>query len=97
MTSSQITDITNYINNYRAIHRAPPLKWDPDIQVFSQNWSDHLLMSNSFGHSETSLYGENLAYFRGYGVDIPTLLKLSIDAWYNEVSLYDYYVPGFQT
>ena len=48
-------------------------------------------------HSGNPLYGENLAYFRGYGIDIMTLLKLSIDMWYKEHTLYDYTNPTFST
>ena len=48
-------------------------------------------------HSGNPLYGENLAYFKGYGIDIMTLLKLSIDMWYKEHTLYDYTNPTFST
>jgi len=42
-------------------------------------------------------YGENLAYFRGYGTDIMVLLKLAVDSWYNEISSYDFSKPGFSS
>lgn len=31
----------------------------------------------------------------GYGSDVMTLLKKSIDSWYNEISLYNFTSPGF--
>ena len=94
-TQSQIDDITAYVNNYRSIHQAPPLKWDTTIAQFSQNWANYLLINNVFQHSGSSLYGENLAYFKGYGTDLMTLLKLAIDMWYNEIKDYDFKKPGF--
>ena len=94
-TQQQIDDLTNYINNYRNIHQAPPIIWDPTIAVFSQNWANYLLKNHLFHHSGSSLYGENLAYLRGYGSDLVTLVKLSIDMWYNEYKLYDFSKPEF--
>uniref|UniRef100_A0A6C0KWJ8 SCP domain-containing protein n=1 Tax=viral metagenome TaxID=1070528 RepID=A0A6C0KWJ8_9ZZZZ len=91
----QINEITAYINNYRTLHQAPPLTWDPTIAIFSQNWANYLLNNNLFQHSGTSLYGENLAYFQGYGTDFMGLVKLAVDMWYNEIKLYDFTKPGF--
>ena len=88
LTSDQITEITTYINNYRRLHQARPLVWDTTIMNASDKWSQYLLTNNLFQHSGNPLYGENLAYFRGYGVDIVTLLKKSVDSWYNEISSY---------
>jgi uncharacterized protein YkwD len=95
LTSDQITEISNYINQLRKLHQAPPLIWDDNIADFSQSWSDYLLSSNMFKHSNTNMFGENLAYFQGYGVDPVTLLKLAIDSWYNEIKLYDFNNPVF--
>jgi len=95
LTSEQITQITNYVNNYRNLNHAPPLTWDTDMAVVSGNWSNYLLTNNLFQHSGSPLYGENLAYFQGYGMDVMTLLKLAVDSWYNEISSYDFSKPGF--
>lgn len=97
LTSVQIQEIVDYINNYRTIHQAPPLTWNNMISTFSQNWSDYLLANNLFKHSGNLLYGENLAYFKGYGTDIMTLLKLSVDNWYNEIIYYNFNAPGFSS
>ena len=97
LTDSQKKEITDYINKYRAIHQAPPLAWDDTITQASQEWSNHLLANSLFQHSGNKLYGENLAYFSGYGTDIMVLLKKSVDAWYNEVKSYDFNNPGFTT
>ena len=94
-TQSQIDEITTYINNYRSLHQAPPLVWDTTIAIFSQNWANYLLKNNLFQHSGSQLYGENLAYFKGYGIDMMALLKLAVDVWYNEIKLYDFKNPGF--
>ena len=96
ITPEQKNEITNYINNYRARHQSPPLTWDETIATFAQQWSFYLLSNNLFQHSGSALYGENLAYFEGYGNDIITLLKKAIDNWYNEITLYDFTNPGYK-
>jgi hypothetical protein len=95
LTSEQQNEIASYINIYRTKNQAPPMMWDNTIATFSQNWSYHLDASNTFVHSNTQLYGENLAYFQGYGKDIMTILKIAVDNWYNEISSYDFNNPGF--
>jgi hypothetical protein len=95
LTNSQKTEITSYINKYRTMHQAPPLALDDTITNASQEWSNNLLTTNVFQHSGNKLYGENLAYFSGYGSNIMVLLKKSVDAWYNEVKMYDFNNPGF--
>ena len=96
ITPEQKNEITNYINNYRARHQSPPLTWDETIATFAQQWSFYLLSNNLFQHSGSALYGENLAYFEGYGNDIITLFKKAIDNWYNEITLYDFTNPGYK-
>ena len=95
LTSDQITEITNYVNAYRAKNQAPPLAWDATIAQFSQQWAYYLVSNNEFKHSGNNLYGENLAYFQGYGSDVMGLMKKSIDLWYDEIKLYDFNNPGF--
>jgi len=95
LTNDQITIISNYINTYRAVHQAPPLIWDSTITSFSQGWSYNLVSKNLFQHSGNPSYGENLAYYQGYGSDVMTLLKKAVDDWYNEYTQYDYNNPVF--
>ena len=95
LTQDQITTIASYINTYRAKHQSPAITWDPSIAKFSQQWTYYMSYHNLFQHSGTASYGENITYLQGYGTDIITLLKHSIDAWYNENKLYDYNNPGF--
>ena len=97
LSGEQKQEITNYINSYREKHQAPPLAWSESIASFSQNWSYYLIANNLFEHSGSSIYGENLAYFQGYGNDVMVLLKKSVDGWYNEVSAYDFNNPGFSS
>ncbi len=95
LSDSQIQDIVSYVNKYRAINQAPPMIYDKTISTFSQSWSNYLLANNKFQHSGSSIYGENLAWFQGYGTDPVTLVKLSIDMWYDEIKQYDFNHPGF--
>lgn len=95
LTQPQIDEIVVYVNNYRSLHQLEPLTWDSTIATYSQNWSNYLLKNNVFQHSGTSIYGENLAYFKGYGTDPVQLIKLAIDMWYDEIKYYDFNNPGF--
>jgi len=94
-SSGQINDIQNYVNNYRELNQSPPMLWDDGIYLFSQNWSNYMLSSKLFKHSGITSYGENIAYFQGYGTDIITLIKKSIDLWYNEIVNYDFNNPEY--
>lgn len=95
LTEQNIIDLTHYVNSYRAQNQAPPLVWDGVISSFSQTWSNYMMNTNLFKHSSNPLYGENIAYFSGYGTDVMTLSKLAIDNWYNEISLYNFNKPGY--
>ena len=77
LTPNEINEITLYINTYRAKNQAPPLLWNHTIADFSQQWSHHLLTDNLFQHSNTTLYGENLASFQGMGQRDEVLQQLS--------------------
>ncbi|KAF8932265.1 hypothetical protein BGZ47_011469 [Haplosporangium gracile] len=70
-------------NKYRARHGAPPLTWNAKAAQFGSNWIQKCQFKHSGGK-----YGENLA--AGYKD-----FKSGIDAWYNEVSKYNYNNPGF--
>jgi hypothetical protein len=94
-TTAQKRDITNYVNSYRAKHQAPALSWDDSIYGAAQTWASRLLSQHSMQHSGSPSYGENLAYFKGYGTDPVGLVKKAVDAWYAEIALYDFNKPGF--
>lgn len=96
ITDEHKKEITEYINKYRRIHQAPDLEWDDSISLYSQEWSNYLLINNLFQHSGSSMYGENLSYFKGYDADPLTFIKWSIDMWYQEVEYYDFSKPGFK-
>jgi hypothetical protein len=95
LTTAQQNEISTYINIYRTKNQAPPMIWDNNIATFSQTWASHLDSSNFFVHSNNPMYGENLAFFQGYGVDTMKLLKMAIDNWYNEIAYYNFNAPGF--
>jgi uncharacterized protein YkwD len=95
LTPSQKMEITAYVNAYRTKNQAPPLQWDDTIYTFSESWAYYLDVSNVIQHSGNPLYGENIAFLQGYGVNIINLMKKSIDLWYNEIALYNFNNPGF--
>lgn len=97
LTDEQKIELTEYINQYRKAHKSPNLIWDGTISNYAQTWANYLLVNNLFQHSGSQLYGENLAYFKGYGNDTMTLIKLSIDLWYKEIEYYNFSKPGFSS
>ena len=94
-TDKQI--VTDHVNKYRALHGSPPLTWDDQIASFADSWSGFLLKNNGFYHSNSKLYGENLAYFQGYNATPIELIKKSIDLWYDEIRLYDFNASQYTT
>jgi hypothetical protein len=95
LSQQNIIDITDYVNSYRLKNQAAPLIWNDTIATFAQKWTKYMTSNHVFKHSGSTLYGENIAYFRGYGSDVMVLLKLAVDNWYNEISLYNFNKPGF--
>ena len=96
-TYAQKIELTNYVNAYRAKHNSPPLLWDDTISAFAQEYSLYLVTNNLFQHSNKEGYGENLAYFQGYPNEMMTLIKKSIDLWYDEIKLYNFNYPGYSS
>ena len=94
-TNEQKLELSNYINAYRANHNSPPLEWDDTISQFAQEYSLYLVSNNLFQHSNKDGYGENLAYFQGYPNEMMSLIKKSIDLWYDEIKLYNFNYPGY--
>ena len=92
---SQQAEIVDYVNQYRAKNQAPPMTYNTEAAAFADAWATKLTTEDVFQHSGTTLYGENLAFFEGYGTDPMTLIKMSIDEWYAESSAYDFSAPGF--
>ncbi|KAG9066657.1 hypothetical protein KI688_012565 [Linnemannia hyalina] len=83
LSAAEQKSILDTHNKYRARHGAKPLKWNTKAAAFGDNW----IQACQFKHSGGK-YGENLA--AGY-----KNFKTGIDAWYNEVSKYNYKNPGF--
>ncbi|KAG0215364.1 hypothetical protein BGX28_000104 [Mortierella sp. GBA30] len=81
--SSEQQLILNAHNKYRAKHQAPPLVWNNNAANFGNNWIQQCQFRHSRGR-----FGENLAYgYRDFNA--------VVDAWYNEVRMYNYNNPGF--
>ncbi|XP_075435364.1 Golgi-associated plant pathogenesis-related protein 1-like [Ascaphus truei] len=82
-------------NTYRENHGAPPLELNRDICNSAQKWADYLLSIHTMKHSGGQ-YGENL-----YMMNNPNANELAgnvaVDAWYNEITDYDFNNPGFSS
>lgn len=83
------SDILNEHNKKRALHGVQPLTWNPTLAQYAADYAarafscDNVQLIHSHGP-----YGENLA--AGYVGGISP-----VDAWYNEISQYNYNDPGF--
>lgn len=73
-------------NEKRSLHSAQPLTWSQNLTTYAQSYADSYNCNGTLIHSHGS-YGENLAL--GYNT------SAGIQAWYDEVSLYDYNDAGF--
>lgn len=82
-------------NMYRAMHQAPLVIWNKEMAAKAQDWADKLAKEQRLIHENESSadYGENLAEV---GSDDKALLR-AIDAWYNEVGLYNFQESKFST
>lgn len=79
--------LLNAHNNKRALHEdTPALSWSSDLASYAQNYADQYDCSGNLVHSGGQ-YGENLSL--GYGIEG------AVDAWYNEISSYNWANPGF--
>lgn len=95
LTDSEKSDITDYINLYRTAHQSPNLILDDIICQFAQDHSNYLLTNCLFQYSGKQIYGENIIYLNAFDLTTIELLKMSIDIWYSENSLYDFNDPKF--
>ncbi|EJS43152.1 pry1p [Saccharomyces arboricola H-6] len=76
-------------NKKRALHKdTPALAWSSTLATYAQDYADNYDCSGTLTHSGGE-YGENLAL----GYDGPA----AVDAWYNEISDYDFSNPGFSS
>jgi uncharacterized protein YkwD len=72
-------------NTYRARHGSPAVIWNDTLAAYAANYSKLC----STDHSDSPIYGENLAY-GGF-----TNPGYYVYLWYNEIQNYDFNNPGF--
>ncbi|KIY97556.1 Protein PRY1 [Monoraphidium neglectum] len=82
--SADLAAVLQRHNELRARHGAAPLSWDAPLAAQAQGYADGC----PNGHSGMSGVGENLAW--GY-----SSFEEAVNAWYNEVSSYDYNAATF--
>lgn len=87
--STFASTILNEHNVKRALHEdTPALSWSDTLATYAQNYADDYDCSGTLTHSGGS-YGENLAL--GYDA------AGAVDAWYNEISDYDWSDPSYSS
>ncbi len=85
-------------NYYRKRHQVDDLIRNSEIEAIAQAYSDKLASTSGTGHSGNKYngasLGENLYYCWG-SYQMTVTGGEATDAWYNEVSLYDFNNPGY--
>ncbi|OKH51222.1 SCP-like extracellular [Phormidium tenue NIES-30] len=59
-SSSRSDSLLEAHNLYRFEVGVPPLEWSESLANSSQAWADRLAATNTFAHSDSNEYGENL-------------------------------------
>ncbi|KAK0529510.1 sterol-binding protein [Tilletia horrida] len=86
LTADQQTALARS-NQYRAIHGVRPFTWDASLAASAQAVANTCVFEHTPGD-----YGENLAAGTG-----TYSYNSAIDAWYNEITKYNFATPGFST
>jgi pathogenesis-related protein 1 len=73
-------------NSYRAEHCVPALTWSAELAAAAQRWAENCWIGHD---SKRGHIGENIAW----GGDRSA--SSAVDAWYKEVTVYNYAKPGF--
>lgn len=78
-------------NTQRAKHGAPALRWSATVAAVAQQWAETNARENRMYHRPGGKYGENIYWTSGGKVTG----TVAVNAWYNEVSQYNFAKPGF--
>ncbi|CAN8007965.1 unnamed protein product [Ixodes pacificus] len=90
----------NWHNHYRRKHRAPDLKYHSDLGAMAKNWARHIAYYDLYQHRPQSgkmRYGENIYWLTNVPAKFTISAKNVVTFWYNEIDLYDYSKPYFQS
>ncbi|KAI5960116.1 uncharacterized protein KGF55_004839 [Candida pseudojiufengensis] len=82
-------EILDAHNSKRSLHGVSSLQWDQKLYNFAQDYANKYSCNSGLVHSGGP-YGENLAV--GYKDASST-----VDAWYDEIKLYNFNNPGFSS
>ena len=93
-----ITHIVLYLNAYRALYCAPPLTWNNNCYNFAQSWTNHMAATNKFSHSNSFIYGENLAMLPSVknSTNQTSYMMRAIDLWMREGITYNFSATSFK-
>ncbi|KAG7858787.1 hypothetical protein KL939_002909 [Ogataea angusta] len=81
-------------NYFRALHEdTPNLAWNDDVAEVAQSYADAYTCNGELVHSGNSLDGQSLGENLAYGYNFAT--AGAVDAWYDEISQYNYSNPGY--
>jgi hypothetical protein len=90
-TACGIPQTLAQVNSLRSDHNVPVLVWNSTAAAFAKSWATTLASTGMFAHSNTRIYGENIAMVPSSSDSLQTAIKL----WYDEVVQYNFSAPGF--
>ena len=90
-------DMLSRHNYYRAQHQVSDLTRVAAIESIAQNYSEYLVTLNTLKHSNNTYLGNALGENLYWGYGFSTIGTQATDAWYEEVSDYDFSNPGYKS
>ncbi|VEU20652.1 DEKNAAC101602 [Brettanomyces naardenensis] len=81
-------------NHFRRLQEdTPDLNWNTSIADIAQSYADKYSCDGKLVHSGNGFHGQGLGENLAVGFDFQS--ATSVDAWYNEIKLYNFSDPGF--
>ena len=95
--SGNMLGMTEAHNGYRKEEHSVNLVWNSDVAAYAQEWAEYLrdnhdceLQHRSWLGMAVQSYGENLYGSSVWGMGLNTTPQKVVDAWWGEISDYDY-------
>ena len=82
-------------NRWRQQHAAEPLTLDDKLSAVAQEWATQLAKRDVVEHRTGSNFGENIYAAWGSASPFDVHGRVAVQAWYDEIKLYNFNKPDF--
>ncbi len=82
-------------NRWRQQHDAEPLALDDALNTLAQEWANNLAKRDVVEHRPGSNFGENIYAAWGSASPFDVHGRVAVQAWYDEIKLYNFNKPDF--